>query len=211
MAPLTDQPAVHGGNDNENEEESLHLLKIHQLHGSQSKSAQGRVWAIGVWPGLMPWILNAFLVVALIYMLAVGRARGCTGSPDQQNGAYSEFLLSEVTLDRGLILQGPAEEAVSYVPVTFGVGFGKTISPYQGFPNDETDRLWEDMYACTSSLITLIAYPICGLLFLVGVTIHISDAAHHHLLNNTERVPLVGLENEYMIGLDVFHQLHCLV
>jgi hypothetical protein len=44
-----------------------------------------------------------------------------------------------------------------------------------------------------------------------GVTFHIPDEAAQRLLNKTERVPVPGYEKEYMVGLDVFHQLHCLV
>jgi hypothetical protein len=34
---------------------------------------------------------------------------------------------------------------------------------------------------------------------------------HDRLETKSERIAIPGLENEYMVGLDVFHQLHCLV
>ena len=41
----------------------------------------------------------------------------------------------------------PAEEASEYSPVIFSQAFGRDSSPYQGWPNDEQDRLWQDLYS----------------------------------------------------------------
>ena len=46
---------------------------------------------------------------------------------------------------------------------------------------------------------------------LVGVTIRVSEKEHGRLINKTEHVAIPGLEQDYVTGLDVFHQLHCLV
>lgn len=47
-----------------------------------------------------------------------------------------------------ICLLAPAEEAVKYVPRRFLAAFGKETSPYQGWPTDEQDQMWEDMYIC---------------------------------------------------------------
>ncbi|UNI18540.1 hypothetical protein JDV02_004803 [Purpureocillium takamizusanense] len=85
----------------------------------------------------------------------------------------------------------PAEEAVKYVPRQFLAAFGKETSPYQGWPTDEQDQMWEDMY-------------------IYGTTFQIDQKEHDRLINKTEHVAIPGLEDKYMTGLDVFHQLHCL-
>ncbi|KAJ3494300.1 hypothetical protein NLG97_g4167 [Lecanicillium saksenae] len=43
-----------------------------------------------------------------------------------------------------------------------------------------------------------------------GMSIRIDETAANKLLNYTEHAPFPGLEKDYMVGLDVFHQLHCL-
>ncbi len=92
------------------------------------------------------------------------------------------------------------------------------LSPYQGWPDDERDKLWEDMY--TSEFDVLIIILSKGYLFQMsnrnvrtseGVSIRIDKAEHQLMPNKTERIPIPGQESEYRIGIDVFHQLHCLV
>jgi len=39
---------------------------------------------------------------------------------------------------------------------------------------------------------------------------HIEPDSHSHLLNKTVHFPVHGYEGTYAVGLDVFHQLHCL-
>jgi len=39
---------------------------------------------------------------------------------------------------------------------------------------------------------------------------HINEGAYKYMKNKTERVPVPGYENDYWVGLDVIHQLHCL-
>lgn len=43
-----------------------------------------------------------------------------------------------------------------------------------------------------------------------GLSVHISSLEHETLVNKTERIPLPGFQSEYLMGVDVFHQLHCL-
>ncbi|KAK0652623.1 tat pathway signal sequence [Cercophora newfieldiana] len=88
-------------------------------------------------------------------------------------------------------MKAPAAPATEYVPVYFRAGFTGDESPYQGWPNDEKDELWQELYHH-------------------GVTLRISADEHKSLVNQTIRVPIAGYENDYFGGLDVFHQLHCL-
>ncbi|KAK0732542.1 tat pathway signal sequence [Apiosordaria backusii] len=80
---------------------------------------------------------------------------------------------------------------VEYVPVRFRRAFGKDLSPYQGWPDDEKDDLWEELYS-------------------YGASIHIDGQAAERLHDKTERAPVPGFEDRYVVGIDVFHQLHCL-
>ncbi|PYI06043.1 hypothetical protein BO78DRAFT_316369, partial [Aspergillus sclerotiicarbonarius CBS 121057] len=64
-------------------------------------------------------------------------------------------------------------------------------TPFQGWPTDEIDRVWLDSY-------------------LPGIVSTIDSHSASQLLDQTERLPLAGREDEYVITLDVFHQMHCL-
>ncbi|OAA60110.1 hypothetical protein ISF_06121 [Cordyceps fumosorosea ARSEF 2679] len=87
--------------------------------------------------------------------------------------------------------KAPALEAIEQVPSVFKLAFLDDQSPYQGWPDDDKDQLWQGMYN-------------------KGMAIRIDEEAAGRLVNKTEKIPLVGWENDYMVGLDVFHQLHCL-
>ncbi|KJK77116.1 hypothetical protein H634G_07537 [Metarhizium anisopliae BRIP 53293] len=123
---------------------------------------------------LVSWALNAILLVSLVLVIVGKSTARCKASPDDQGGRYS-----------------PAEDAVEYVPVLFKLGNSHASSPYQGFPTDETDRLWQELYG-------------------VGTFLHVDEDAGNRLLNTSVKAPVVGSENDLMVGLDVFHQLHCL-
>ncbi len=45
----------------------------------------------------------------------------------------------------------PADESVEYHDVVFNKAFGDNKSPYQGWPDDKKDKLWEDMYSSWSN------------------------------------------------------------
>lgn len=62
-------------------------------------------------------------------------------------------------------------------------------SPYQGPPSEENNELWEDLYNFGLSSIPM------------------TDAAR--LMNRT--VPIPGKPGEYVVTLNLFHDLHCLV
>lgn len=83
------------------------------------------------------------------------------------------------------------------------------VSKYRGPPTDEVDRAWEDLYN---------SKPVLGssrndtllnsILTLVGISaIPKSEAAK--LQGPTE--PFINQPDHYIVMLDVFHQLHCLV
>ncbi|KAG8156552.1 hypothetical protein KVR01_013656 [Diaporthe batatas] len=90
----------------------------------------------------------------------------------------------------------PAWEALTdpppreYIPFVFQ----RLVDPpteYQGFPSDELDARWEDLYAAPMNNA-------------------VEKEKAMKLANKTLHVPLPGLEDKYMMLLDVFHQLHCL-
>ncbi|KAK1751709.1 hypothetical protein QBC47DRAFT_433713 [Echria macrotheca] len=88
-------------------------------------------------------------------------------------------------------LYSPAEHIVKYTDVKFQGAFGRDTSAYQGWPDDEKDELWKGLYHR-------------------GLTFRVRENEYRRMKNETERVPIPGYENEYVVGLDVFHQLHCL-
>ncbi|KAF3762728.1 hypothetical protein M406DRAFT_264782, partial [Cryphonectria parasitica EP155] len=83
----------------------------------------------------------------------------------------------------------PAFEAVEYKPVVFHNNFHEDRTPWQGPPTDEVDKAWDAIYRG------------------VGV-IKIPKAQAEQLPNHT--LPIPGEEDGYIVGLEVYHQLHCL-
>ncbi|EPE30612.1 hypothetical protein GLAREA_03579 [Glarea lozoyensis ATCC 20868] len=89
--------------------------------------------------------------------------------------------------DPSLGVYSPANGAVEYIkeqPFRAAL-FNNT--PYMGYPTDETDKLWEDLYNFGTSTI--------------------SKAEADKLPNPT--LPIPGTDR-YLVQLDVWHQLHCL-
>ena len=41
----------------------------------------------------------------------------------------------------------PAQGAIEYDTKVFYKSFGDDLSPYQGWPDDEKDKLWDALYA----------------------------------------------------------------
>ncbi|RDW92936.1 oxidase ustYa family protein [Aspergillus mulundensis] len=82
----------------------------------------------------------------------------------------------------------PANRIVQYRRQTFSSGFDGQKSPYMGPPSEAYDKAWEDLYN----------YGI--------IKIPTSDAAK--LVNHT--LPLSSEPGNYVVEIDVFHQLHCL-
>jgi hypothetical protein len=100
----------------------------------------------------------------------------------------------------------PANEAVEYETVVFRRGFGTGKSPYQGYPTEAHDALWDDLYQCQLSILWVGNLP---KVIKDGVRLHIDEEQAWQLPNKTVGIP--GLPDQYVIGLDVFHQLHCVV
>ncbi|EGX90076.1 hypothetical protein CCM_06496 [Cordyceps militaris CM01] len=110
-------------------------------------------------------LLNVFLAVLLVFAVWL------LLSQRLQYGRSTDFDFNT-----------PAYEAIEYVPRVFTKAFLDDQSPYQGWPDDEKDQLWQNMYS----------------------------KAADRLVNKTEHAPVAGFEKDYVVGLDVFHQLHCL-
>ena len=98
---------------------------------------------------------------------------------------------------------------MKYTNVVSISGFGTDLSPYQGPPSPEKDQLWTELYNCMMSAHQLTCRPEPNTdVIAVGISrIPIEDAAQ--LVNRT--VPIPGDPGQYIIALDVFHELHCLV
>lgn len=91
-----------------------------------------------------------------------------------------------------VLVVAPANEYVEYQTEVFHDNIYDR-SPYQadeGGPTDEMDEMWSDLYGGG------------------GFMMIMKDAADK-LPNKTAEVP--GKPGEYIITLEVFHQLHCLV
>ncbi|RWA09506.1 hypothetical protein EKO27_g5598 [Xylaria grammica] len=93
--------------------------------------------------------------------------------------------------DPTLRLFSPANDIVEYEHHVFDRSRGEDKTPFQGWPSDEIDKTWQDAY-------------IAGMLTTVD-----HDTAKQ-LPEETERLPVPGREDEYLVTLDVFHQMHCL-
>ncbi|KAJ3775892.1 hypothetical protein EV361DRAFT_962959 [Lentinula raphanica] len=82
----------------------------------------------------------------------------------------------------------PAHGSVSYVTKRFNGSFPMTLTEYQGEPSPELDEKWEQLYAYA-----------------------ISQIPREEAMKLTDKtVPIPGDESNYIVGLEVFHQLHCL-
>lgn len=51
--------------------------------------------------------------------------------------------------------QAPAHKAIEYKPVVFGEGIFEQQSKYQGWPTDEKDQLWYDLWECTKPILRI--------------------------------------------------------
>lgn len=84
-----------------------------------------------------------------------------------------------------------------------------------GFPDDEMDQRWLDLYDCKSNIINLLVC-VCTppkktktktLSLTVGISA-ISKAEAQQLADPTIAIP--GTTDKYLVQLEVFHNLHCL-
>ncbi|KAF9522396.1 hypothetical protein CPB83DRAFT_777148, partial [Crepidotus variabilis] len=81
----------------------------------------------------------------------------------------------------------PVQHLIEPQEVVFSGGFKKP-SIYQGPSAPERDKAWEDLYS-------------------FGIS-RIPKSSAAKLVNKT--IPIPGDTDHYIIGLDVFHQLHCI-
>ncbi|KAJ7906204.1 hypothetical protein B0H13DRAFT_1619603 [Mycena leptocephala] len=82
----------------------------------------------------------------------------------------------------------PAWTAVAYKVVKFHRGLQDDIPIYERPPSDEVDQAWEQLYAYAASRVP-----------------------KSEVVKMTNRTwPILHEEGNYIIALDVFHQLHCL-
>ncbi|KAK7018422.1 hypothetical protein R3P38DRAFT_2982688 [Favolaschia claudopus] len=82
----------------------------------------------------------------------------------------------------------PAMQAIEYMPVKFHRGLEDDIPIYERPPSAEVDEAWEQLYEYAASRVT--------------------KSEVGPMLNATW--PILDEPGNYVIALDVFHQLHCL-
>ncbi|KAF2245941.1 hypothetical protein BU26DRAFT_607235 [Trematosphaeria pertusa] len=87
-------------------------------------------------------------------------------------------------------LYSPLNDAVRYKNAAFKKGFITDMSAYMGWPTDKKDELWTDLYRY--------------------MPVRVPKTEAHRLPNKTAHLTVDGWEEDYMVGIDVFHQLHCL-
>lgn len=97
----------------------------------------------------------------------------------------------------------PANGAIEYIKEQKFRAALFNNTPYMGYPTDETDKLWSDLYNCK---LPRIGVSLSSNGKLVGIS-KISEEEATKLPNPT--LPISGT-NEYVIELDVWHELHCL-
>ena len=97
----------------------------------------------------------------------------------------------------------PANNAVEYIKEHKFRAALFNNTPYMGYPSDETDRLWSELYNCTSPFTHI---PFKTDETQVGIS-RISAEEAEQLPNPTLAIP--GTQ-DYLIELDVWHELHCL-
>lgn len=85
---------------------------------------------------------------------------------------------------------------------------------YTAAPSDEVDKAWDGLYECTYIVFILGAcyHDLEHVILIETIEValmKISELEENTMLNNSLRIP--GDENKYIVLLDVYHQLHCLV
>lgn len=105
------------------------------------------------------------------------------------------------------LLPAPAKNILEHELVRFKkIRHEKTL--FDGPPSDEVDKAWKELYDCTF-LTSLCLSPKIIFIFDLDSFSAISKSEAALILNGTEA--FTGDEKHYVVQLDVFHQLHCLV
>ncbi|KAK8084275.1 hypothetical protein PG997_005546 [Apiospora hydei] len=140
---------------------------------------------------VISYTLNAVLL-SLVAILAIRQARSPRG--DASVGVYCKtsapgscfYNCRDMTNLRFQL--APANEAIEYIPQHKFQSALFSHTPYMGYPTDETDQLWKDLYN--------------------DVAISTISEDEAKLLPHPT-LPIPGT-NRYLVQLDVFHELHCL-
>ncbi|KAK7696270.1 hypothetical protein QCA50_000923 [Cerrena zonata] len=153
-------------------------------HRSRSRISWITVWAC----------LGFLQTLAVIVLSAVVYTQN-RKSPYSSLGITSQMIYS------------PAQDVLEHQVQKFSNGINSTI--YQGAPSTEVDKAWKDLYngmmKFQLSGCELQDSPYRALEF--GIS-QIPKSQARLLPNHTSPIP--GNEENYVIALSVFHQLHCL-
>ena len=147
----------------------------------------------------------AIQTIAILFMLT---RRSRCGDPSQ--GIYCMlFALNFTTLTE--IPLAPAQDIIKYETKVFAENF-VTKGPYMGseqdgLPTNTTDDFWEELYQRTCWILSSWYSMFLSVADLDGLS-SISGKEASRIPNRTTLIP--ETENNYVVELDVFHQLHCL-
>ncbi|KAK8036426.1 Cyclochlorotine biosynthesis protein O [Apiospora marii] len=83
----------------------------------------------------------------------------------------------------------PANHLIRYERRPFVLGFGDDMTEYEAKPSPELDAKWDDLYS-------------------MGI-VAVSQEQASHLEEKTQPLP-DDPDNRYVLGMNVFHDLHCL-
>ena len=111
---------------------------------------------------------------------------------------------------KSLHFVAPAQDSIESVIVVFKSNFDDDTTIYQGPPTDAVDTAWEGLYNGRLPFhapAPTVYYELTQTLD-IGLS-QIDKESARRLPNKTAPIP--GDEEHYIVGLDVFHQLHCLV
>jgi hypothetical protein len=103
-------------------------------------------------------------------------------------------------------LLAPAASVIRYKNIRWTAGVADDRTPYQGWPSDENNRLWQELYDRMKG-VKIFVYENNSL---VSDGINRIPMSEARLLTN-RTTPIKKDPGYYVITLDVFHELHCLV